>query len=302
VGQLLEYQPFNVRHEAVKMTTCDWLRLTPLYPQPSFSSCEAECTAKHPCFMTGIDHVHDKRRVPSKINLVWATFSCFHRVLKAKVGCEASFDCSCSYKELPLHRRVVPNISASQLMTHQTRTHPSRRLSVPSVMKHQQSSSSLKARTPAREENGATPSHQSQLSLIKLAQTPSQRRPFRDELLSKDFSKLNPNYDQEKYWEYCKALQTQAKDLTVENKRLREDGTEQPKKQVHVPTAQKGTDKTLDSQKPPFDIDADELAVVFNPSDNRLGTVKGSELREYIPDVLIFNRPLIYSRCQLHSN
>jgi hypothetical protein len=185
---------------------------------------------------------------------------------------------------------------------HQTRTHSSGRLSVPSVTKPQQPSSSPEVRTPPKERNRATPSKRSQLSLIKLARTPSQRRPFRNELLSKDFSKLNPNYDREKYWEYCKALQTQAKDLVVENEQLHEDAAEQLKKQEHVPTVQKGTDKTLDSQKPPFDIDADELAVVFNSSDNKLSAVKGNDLREYISDVLIFNRPLNFSRCQLHSN
>ena len=110
---------------------------------------------------------------------------------------------------------------------------------------------------------------------LMASKSPSRRQAYFGELLSKDFSK--PVYSKDKLYEYCKALQTLGLELRVEVQRLQSE-INATSALDHSTSSRRTTDDSDICKKTAPAVPADQIAVVFNPSDNDLRRVKGRDM------------------------
>jgi hypothetical protein len=127
--------------------------------------------------------------------------------------------------------------------------------------------------------NGKLEKEQNQSGTALVSKSSSERQAYCTEMLQKDFSK--PQYSKEKYFEHCKALQALVQELYAENEKLRSEVVAAANARPRSPSIRRTTDESEKSQKKLLPVPSDDVAVVFNLSDNGLRTMRGNEIREY---------------------
>jgi len=118
---------------------------------------------------------------------------------------------------------------------------------------------------------------QSRSETSPVSTSTSERRAYYTDLLQKDFSKLQ--YSKEKYFEYCKTFQALGQELYAENERLRAEASIVANANPSSASIRRATDESENSQKKLLPVPTDEVALVFNLSDNGLTTMKGNEIQ-----------------------
>jgi hypothetical protein len=125
--------------------------------------------------------------------------------------------------------------------------------------------------------DGKLEREQSRSETSPVSASTSERRTYYTDLLQRDFSKLQ--YSKEKYFEYCKTFQALGQELYAENERLRAEASIVANANQSSASIRRATDESENSQKKLLPVPTDEVALVFDLSDNGLTTMKGNEIR-----------------------